>query len=165
MSKQIRRFDETIATDLGLTLSPITMILKHAVRFPRYLEGWVFAYEHQGLIHYDVVTEWHSVNGMRVKIPRFQSHPVIEERLAKRQYRRWYVWGDGTLFPVQMSKVDDLKDNFYFLTDNDPRYQTTTILTEEAMWIRKKPLAFHTNAYEVSPWLAKSKASSKKLSN
>jgi hypothetical protein len=161
MSKQIRRFDETIATDLGLTLSPITMVLKHAVRFPRFLEGWVFAYEHQGLTHYDVVNEWHSVNGMRVKIPRFQSHPVIEERLVKRQYRRWYVWGDGTLFPVQISKVDDLKDNFYFLTDNDPRYQTTTIMTEEAMWLRKKPLAFHNPTIEAHPCLNKLSLKSK----
>ncbi|MCY1442656.1 hypothetical protein D9M71_590330 [compost metagenome] len=99
--------------------------------------------EHKGLIYYDVVDVWRSVNGMRVRNPRFRSHPVIEERLRLRQYKRWYVIGNGMLFPVQTAKVEDLKDQFYFLTDSDPTYRSKTILTEECMFLRKKPLLFH----------------------
>lgn len=143
MSKQMQRLDALVADDLGLTPAPITMILKHATRFPDEVDGFVFAYEHNGLIHYDQVPVWHSVNGMRVRIPRFKSHPSIEERLRKRQYKRWYVVGNGRLFTVQIAKVDDLKDQFYFLTDNNPCYRSTTILTEECLFLRKKPLLFH----------------------
>jgi len=140
VSKEMQRQDTLVAADLRLDHSPITMILKHATRFPDKVDGFVFAFEQSGLIHYDIVDVWRSVNGMRVRIPRFRSHPVIEERLRKRQYNRWYVIGNGYLFPVQTAKVDDLKDQFYFLTDSDPTYRTTTILTEECKFLRKKPL-------------------------
>ena len=143
MSKQSQRLDTLVATDLGLAHAPITMILKHATRFPDAVDGFVFAFEQNGLIHYDVVDAWRSVNGMRVRVPRFRSHPVIEDRLKQRQYKRWYVMGNGRLFSVQIAKVDDLKDQFYFLTDSDPTYRTTTILTEDCMFLRKKPLMFH----------------------
>lgn len=143
MSKQIRKLDALVAEDLGLSLGHITMVLKHAVQFVKMVEGFVFVYELDGLTHYDTVPVWRMVNGMRVRVPRFQSHPIVEERLAKRQYRRWYVWGDGFLYPVQTSKVEDLKENFYFITDDDPRYRTTTILLEECQWIRRKALMFH----------------------
>jgi hypothetical protein len=143
MSKQMQRLDTLVAADLGLSPAPITMILKHATRFPDAVDGFVFVLEQNGLIHYDVVEVWRSVNGMRVRVPRFRSHPVIEERLRQRLYKRWYVMGNGRLFPVQTAKVDDLKDQFYFLTDSDPTYRTTTILTEECQFIRKKPLLFH----------------------
>jgi hypothetical protein len=143
MSKQMQRLDTLVAADLGLVPAPITMILKHATRFPDAVDGFVFVLEQNGLIYYDVVEVWRSVNGMRVRVPRFRSHPVIEERLRQRQYKRWYVMGNGRLFPVQTAKVDDLKEQFYFLTDSDPTYRTTTILTEECQFLRKKPLLFH----------------------
>ena len=47
------------------------------------------------------------------------------------------------LFPVQTAKVDDLKDQFYFITDSDPTYRTKTVLAEECMFLRKKPLLDH----------------------
>ncbi|WDS62403.1 hypothetical protein [Pseudomonas phage D6] len=140
MSKEMQRQDALVAADLRLGHSPITMVLKHATRFPDKVDGFVFAFEQGGLVHYDIVDVWRSVNGMRVRIPRFRSQPVIEERLRRRQYNRWYVIGNGYLFPVQTAKVEDLKDQFYFLTDSDPTYRTTTILTEECKFIRKKPL-------------------------
>lgn len=143
MSKQMERLDTLVAGDLGLAQAPITMILKHATRFPDAVDGFVFALEHNGLIYYDIAEVWRSVNGMRVRVPRFRSHPVIEERLRLRQYKRWYVMGNGRLFPVQTAKVEDLKDQFYFLTDSDPTYRTTAILTEECMFLRKKSLMFH----------------------
>lgn len=143
MSKQSRRFDALVADDLGLTLAPIAMILKHATRFPDEITGFVFAYEQGGLIHYDSVPTWHSVNGMRVRIPKFKTHPVIEERLRQRVYRRWYVMGNGQLFAVQIAKVDELLNQFYFVIDPTPNYRSRTILTEECMFLRKKPLLFH----------------------
>lgn len=143
MSKQMQRLDTLVADDLGLALAPITMILQHATRFPDAINGFIFAFEHNGNIYYDSAPTWHSVNGMRVRTPKFKSHPVIEERLKKRQYKRWYVVGNGRLFSVQTAKVEKLYEQFNFLMDDDPRYRATQIFTEECMFLRKKPLMFH----------------------
>lgn len=143
MSKQMQRLDTLVAADLGLELAPITMILQHATRFPDTVDGFIFAYELGKCICYDSVPTWRSVNGMRVRTPKFKSHPLIEDRLNRRLYKRWYVVGNGRLFSVQTAKVTDLKEQFNFLIDNDPRYRSVTILTEDCMFLRKKPLLFH----------------------
>lgn len=140
MSKQTRKFDLMIADELGLELADIAIILKHATRFPEAVTQFVFAYEQSGLSYYDVADTWTEVNGMRVRNPRFRSHPIIEDRLNRRQYYRWYVVGNGRLFPVQTAKVETLRDLFSFVTDSDPSYRTQTVLVGETQFIRKKPI-------------------------
>lgn len=139
----IKLLDKAVADDLGLTLSPTMTILKRVVEYPLSINGFVFAFEQAETICYDVVGVLRSVNGMRVKLPKFMSTPLIEDRLVKRKYKRWYVWGNGILFPVQTTKVEDLKQNFLFVIGDIPNYQTSTIYTYESPQLRKKPLLFH----------------------
>lgn len=144
MSKStVKLLDKAVADDLGLVLSPTTTILKRVVEYPNNIDGFIFAYETADAIHYDKVEVLRFVNGMRVKLPKFISTSLIDCRLVKRQYKRWYVWGNGMLFPVQTAKVEDLKTNFLFLIGNIPNYQTTTIYSYESPRLRKNPLRFH----------------------
>jgi len=140
VSKHTVRFDQAVAEELGLELSTIVIIIKHASQFPDKVTQFVFAYEQNGLIYYDIADTWHEVNGRRVRNPRFRSHKVIEDKLNKRQYYRWYVVGNGILFPVQQSTVENLRLLFSFLIDDDPRYRTQTAFFGETQFIRKKPL-------------------------
>ncbi|AEH03457.1 hypothetical protein AVT69_gp031 [Pseudomonas phage PhiPA3] len=135
-----KKLDELMAAELNLKLPVQTAMIHHAVSLKGSMEGFIFAYEHDGLVFYDRVDMWDEVNGMRLRIARFKSHPVIEDRLNKRLYRRWYVWGNGLLVPVNICKVDDLKDRFYFLIDDDPSYRTINVMPDETLFIRKKPL-------------------------
>jgi len=121
----------------------MTTILKRVVEHPTAIDGFIFAYENSNVIYYDRMNVLRSVNGMRVKLPKFMSTPLIESRLVKRQYKRWYVWGNGILFPVQTAKVEDLKHLFLFLIGDIPNYQTSTIFTCESPRLRKKHLTFH----------------------
>lgn len=144
MSKSnVKLLDKAIADDLGLTLSPNTTVLKRVVECPDKIDGFVFAYQQADTIHYDCVNILRIVNGRRVKLPKFMSMPLIEQRLVKRIYKRWYVWGNGYLFPVQTAKVEDLKQNFLFIIGDNPHYQTSTIYTYESPQLRKKSLLFH----------------------
>lgn len=140
MSKQTLRFDQAVAEELSLTLADIAIIIKHAARFPDAVTHFIFAYEQNGLIYYDVMNTWHSANGMRVRNPRFRSQPIIEDRLNRHHYYRWYVVGNGRLFPVQQAKVEALRSLFSFVIDDDPRYRTQTAFFGETQFIRKKPL-------------------------
>lgn len=139
----VKLLDKAVADDLGLVLSPSTTILKRVVEHPTAINGFVFAFEQGDQIHYDRVDVLRSVNGMRVKLPKFISVPLIEKRLATRLYKRWYVWGNGILFPVQTAKVEDLKNYFLFIIGEDPIYQTSIITTYESPQLRKKSLLFH----------------------
>lgn len=140
MSKHAHRFDLAIATELGLELADMVIVLKHAAVFPDVVSHFIFAYELNGLLYYDAADTWHEVNGMRVRNPRFRSHRIIEDRLNRRQYYRWYVVGNGLLFPVQQAKVEKLRELFPFVIDSDPRYRTQTVFSEETQFLRKKPL-------------------------
>lgn len=131
-----KQLDILVAEDMQLTLSDLPVILKHVVRLDKLITGFVFAYIQNDVVHYDTSDTWYRVNGMRVRTPRFGLHPTVNERLSKHHYRRWYARSNGYLFPLQHAKVDDLKDTFYFLTDNDPTYQTSIILPMEAPLIR-----------------------------
>lgn len=139
----VKLLDKAVADDLGLVLSPSTTVLKRVVEHPTAINGFVFAFVQGDVIHYDRADVLRSVNGMRVKLPKFISVPLIETRLAKRLYKRWYVWGNGILFPVQIAKAEELKHNFLFSIGNDPLYQTSTIHVYESPQIRKRSLLFH----------------------
>lgn len=141
MSKSTTKLiDQQVADDLGLQLSPFTMTLKHARGLTKMVQGFVFAFQHQDLVYYDQVERWSETLGMRHKISRFISNPQVEERLAKHQYKCWYVHDGQTLYRIQTAKVDCLKDHFYFITDATGRHQTQTAGIQETLFIRKKPL-------------------------
>ncbi len=142
-----KKLDEQMAAELDLTLSPFTMVLKHVVRLPNIVEGFIFVMVKDGIISYDRVDKWAEVNGMRLRVPRFKSHSVIEKRLNDKLYRRWYVWGNGILYPLQTSKVEDLKDNFYFKIDSNPHCCTIHIPNIEVDIIRNNPLLFFERAH------------------
>lgn len=139
----IKKLDELMATELNLKLSEYTAMLHHAVTLVDVLEGFIFMYEKDNMFHYDVVDAWKEVNGMRLRIARFRSNPQIEDRLAKRQYKRWYIYGGGSLIPLNVTKVDDLKANFYFKLDGCPIRCNFTVLQEDSPQIRVKALVFH----------------------
>lgn len=142
----VKLLDKAIADDLGLVLSPKTTILKRVVEHPDKIDGFVYAFECGDTIYYDRQDVLRSVNGMRVRLPKFMSNALIEQRLVTRKYKRWYVWGNGILFPVQTAKVEDLKQHFLFLIGNIPNYQTSIIVSYESPRLRKKHLAFHMEA-------------------
>jgi hypothetical protein len=141
MSKSaVKHLDQAVATELGLQNSPFAMTFKHARQLHRVITGFVFAFEKDGLVHFDEVGIWDSTQGLRHKVTRFISHPRIEQRLSKRQYQRWYVRDENALYPLQTAKVEDLKDNFYFVVDDNPCHRTQIVMNEETQFIRKKPL-------------------------
>ncbi|QBX32182.1 hypothetical protein [Pseudomonas phage PA1C] len=142
-----KKLDELMAAELNLELSNYTAMLHHAVTLVGVLEGFVFVYDKNGVTCYDKVDAWSEVNGMRLRIARFQSNPMVEDRLAKRIYKRWYVHGGGMLIPLNITKVDDLKENFYFKIDDNPGHCTFTVFTEDAPFIRSKPLLFNRKSH------------------
>jgi hypothetical protein len=135
-----KQIDQQVAADLGLQLSPFTMTLKHVKGLTKLVHGFVFAFQHDGLVYYDSVDRWTETLGLRHKISRFVSNPQVEERLAKHQYKCWYVHDGQTLYRIQTAKVECLKDHFYFITDATGRHPTQTAGIEETDFIRKKPL-------------------------
>lgn len=139
----VKLLDKAIAEDLGLLLSPKTYVLKRVIENPTTIDGFIFAFEQDNVIYYDLLDILRDVNGRRIKLPKFMSTPLIESRLVKRQYKRWYVWGNGMLFPVQNAKAEDLKANFLFVIGNIPNYQTSTIYSYESPHLRKNSLRFH----------------------
>lgn len=143
----VKLLDKAVADDLGLTLSPKTTILKRVVEFPLLIDSFVFAFEEGGYYCYDTVDVVRSINGMRVKLPKFLTTPLIESRLNKRQYRRWYVKGNGLLIPTQTAKTEDLKNTFLFVIGDIPNYQTSIIPPLDTPHLRKKPLMFHRSCY------------------
>ena len=135
-----KELDQHMAQELGLLISPFMLTLKHARQLTKVVKGFVFVYTRDGQTFYDTVDAWTETNGLRKRVVRFITHPCIEERLGKHQYQRWYVRDGITLYPLQTSKVEDLKEHFYFCTDSDPRYRTQVAFVGETQFIRKKPL-------------------------
>lgn len=144
MGKSIAKsLDTCIAMEFELTLSPFTMVLKNAIKLPNVIQGFIFVLVKDGVITYDRVDAWSQVNGRRLRIPRFRSCPRVEMRLTKKMYRRWYIWGNGILYPFQTTTVKDLKDNFNFRVDDDPRHREIYLFDLEALRLRNKSLLFH----------------------
>lgn len=137
MTKSVaKQLDLLVANELELALSPNSLILKKLVTMLD-LEGFVFAFIKDDLIHIDIVDTWSHVNGVRLKFRTFGSCPEIESRLEKRMYKRWYVREKGVLFPLQTSKVEDLKSIFNFVIDDNPLRQTLIVVPEDTPIVRK----------------------------
>lgn len=137
MTKSVaKQYDQLVASELDLALSPDSLILKKLVTMLD-LEAFVFMFIKDGLVHIDTVDTWSHVNGKRLKLRTFATCNEIETRLSKRMYKRWYVREKGVLFPLQTSKVEDLKSIFNFVIDDNPLRQTLIVVPEDAPIVRK----------------------------
>ena len=71
MTKSVAKAqDQLVATALGLEVSPFTLVLHRAVSMPQ-IDGFVFMFLKDGLIHLDYADTWNEVNGRRIKIKKF----------------------------------------------------------------------------------------------
>lgn len=136
----VQRLDEQIAQELGLRLSPFVLTIKHGRKLHQVIQGFIFAYTQDDVPMFDEVPVWRSSSGIRHKVTRYISHPRIEQRLIKRHYTRWYIRNDDILFPMQTAKIEDLREHFYFVADDNPLNRTQIVMTEDTQFIRKKPL-------------------------
>lgn len=143
MSKLKAKIDKVIAEYLGIEISSIIVNLKEVASNPELVESIIMAYIADNVICYDLVSLQRYNNGMRIKVPKFQSYPIIEERLNKRQYQRYYVLGNGKLTPIKISKVSHFKLKLPFEVCNDLRYSTTIVEIEDSLYLRDKPIYFN----------------------
>lgn len=146
-----KKLDEALAAELGLKLSDYTAMLHHVKTLNGILDGFIFVYTKDDNIHYDYVYAWSNTNCKRLRMTQFLSNDTIDKRLLKRQYTRWYVYGGGTLIPVNITKYEDLKDSFIFLMDNNPNYRVFNIATPECPVLRDKPLWRSPSFSELDP--------------
>jgi len=143
MSKLKAKLDQAVAGNLGIELSPNSITLKELAGQPTLVTSLILAFVQGEDFCYDVVPVWRYVNGMRIKIPKFHSRPIIEARLAKQFYLRYYALFDGKLYPLKVSKPSDLKARLPFKVREDGLYRSTVISPDAVMGLRKKPLLFH----------------------
>ena len=138
--KIAKRIDAALCDDMGICISDIPMVLKHVSKVSRLVKGFVFAYIENDLIHYDEVELITECNGFRLRHPKFLMSKLTYERLYKRKYQRWYVRGEQTLYPLQISKPQVFEDSFYIAIDDNPNRKTKIAYVGETPFIRKKPL-------------------------
>jgi hypothetical protein len=143
MTKSKSQIDESVACDLGLVLSTHTTSIREIAEQPDEALCLVFAFELGEYVCYDLVPVWREINGMRIKIPKFQSHPTIVERLSKRYYRRYYTTNGQTLTPIKVKTIAEFERRLPFETGNLTNCLTTIIEPELTMGLRSKPLLFH----------------------
>lgn len=143
MSKLKARLDQAVADDLGIELSSESITLKEVALEPELVDTIVLAFIEGDDFCYDTVPVWRYINGMRIKIPKFHSRPIIEVRLAKQFYRRYYAVRQGVLYPIKVSKPGDLKTWLPFIVIDDDLYRTTVVTPDAVMGLRKKSLLFH----------------------
>lgn len=143
MSKLKARIDQAVAGDLGVELSSNSTNLQEVTANPDLTESLVMAFIVDDTVYYDLVPVWRYVNGMRIKLPKFQSRPIIEGRLNKQLYQRYYTLGHGVLTPFKFSKPNDLRTKLPYRVGEDYGYQTEMVIPELTMGLRKKSLLYH----------------------
>lgn len=148
MSKFKARINDAVTGDLGVGLSSKSITIKELSAIPDLIESLVFAFMVDDQVYYDLVPIWRYVNGMRIKIPKFQSLPIIEERLDQSVYQRFYALGNGLLIPLKAFKLTELRTRIPFKIGNDPNYRTSITVPDESMALRKKPLLYHRKKIE-----------------
>lgn len=143
MTKSKVQIDESVACDLGLVLSTHTTTVREIAEQPDDVMCLIFAFEQGDYVCYDLVALWREIDGMRIKIPKFQSHPTIEDRLRRRLYKRFYVAGLNSLTPIKLKTVEEFHRRLPFELGNLDNCHTALIVTEPAMGLRAKPLLFN----------------------
>lgn len=143
MTKSKKQIDESVACDLGLELSTHTKSIRDVAEDPASVICLVFAYDDDHHVYYDLVPVWREINGMRIKLPKFQSHPIIVERLKKRLYRRHYTTDGRTLVPIKVRTTDEFERRLPFELGNITQHNTTVVEPDLVMGLRSKHLLFH----------------------
>jgi hypothetical protein len=143
MTKSKARIDYAVACDLGLVLSTHATTIREIAENPENVLALLFAYEDGEITQYDLVPLWREINGMRIKLPKFQLHPIIEERLSKQFYQRYYVAHSRTLTPIKLKSTAEFARRLPFETGNLIECLTSTVVPELIMGLRAKPLLFH----------------------
>lgn len=133
--------DETVARDLNIPLASFTVTIKHTSRLPALVKALIFSYEKDGLVYYDQAGTWDNVNGMRLKKRIFTMSQDTFHGLKRHRYNRWYFTDHQQLYPLQVSKLNDLLDHFSISIDATHRsHSHLAYPLEETPFIRKKPL-------------------------
>lgn len=143
MLKSKTVIDSSVACDLGLVLSTHTKSIREVAEDPDHTLCLIFAYQVDDYVCYDLLPLWREINGMRIKLPKFQSHPVIEDRLIKRFYKRYYTTDGRTLTPIKVKTPQEFERRLPFEVGNLTNCLTTIIEPELVMGLRSKPLLFH----------------------
>jgi hypothetical protein len=143
MAKSKKQIDESVACDLGLVLSPHTRTIREVAEAGNATVCLIFAFECDDYVCYDLVPVWREVNGMRIKLPKFQSHPTVVERLRKLLYRRYYTTDGRYLYPLKVKSVDEFNRRLPFEVGNITDCLTTLIEPDLVMGLRSKSLLFH----------------------
>lgn len=143
MSKLKARIDQAVAGDLGVELSSRVINLQEIAANPDNVDELILAYIVDDNIYYDRLPVWRYVNGMRIKLPKFQSRPIIEARLTKQLYKRYYAVIDGKLHQLKISKPSDLKLRLPFRITEEVDYRSNVVSPDDLMGLRKKALLFH----------------------
>lgn len=151
MSKSKQLIDESVAQDLGLVLSTHTRSIRDVAECPKGILCLIFAYQQDDYVCYDLVPVWREINGMRIKLPKFQSHPIIVDRLKKRFYRRHYSTDGTTLTPLKVKTTEEFERRLPFELGNITQFSTTLIEPELVMGLRSKPLLFHRRKIKYEP--------------
>ncbi len=143
MTKSKTRIDNAVSCDLGLVLSPHSTTIREIAENPDSILCLIYAYEQDDTVHYDLVPLWREINGMRIKLPKFQSHPVIEDRLRKGLYRRHYVASHRSLTPIKLKSTAEFERRLPFELGNLDHPLSELVVPELVMGLRAKPLLFH----------------------
>ena len=143
MSKSKTRIDNAVACDLGLVLSTHSITIREIAENPDPVLALLFAYEVEETVYYDLVPLWREINGMRIKLPKFQTHPLVEERLSKQFYKRYYVANGNQLTPIKLKSTAEFERRLLFETGNLDGCLTSMVVPELIMGLRAKPLMFH----------------------
>lgn len=143
MPKSKKQIDESVACDLGLVLSTHTKSIREVAEDPDNALCLILAYELDDYVCYDLVPVWREINGMRIKLPKFQSHPIIEDRLRKRFYKRYYITDGRELTPIKTKCPLEFERRLPFETGNISDLSTTIIEPPIVMGLRSKHLLFH----------------------
>lgn len=129
-SSTVKQLDEWLAIDMGLLLSPFMLTLKHVRQLSHGGLGFLFVYQHHGVYWVDHTQVIRYRNGMRVKPIHITIDVSVKERIKQHVHLRWYFYDREYLYPVQKSKIEKLFGEFWFITDEDPRYRPNVLITE-----------------------------------
>lgn len=132
--------DSNLAQELGLVLGNKTLPLKKVQTLVKHAKGWYFAYCEDNQYYYDTIEAWSGSLGCRVKPTRFLLPALTKHRLENKTYLRWYYHYEDVLYRVQIAKVTELFERFWFQPCDTVLPNTQVLVDTEPMFLRKKPL-------------------------
>lgn len=155
MSKSKAIIAQAIADDLGIVLTSKATDLKTLARNPDTSDGLIFAFMQNDYIYYDVLKINRNVNGMRIKIPKVRSHPLIEERLIRSVYNCYFSFNATDLTILKIKKSSELHTRLPIVITADPNYTTSFVTPDLTMGLRRKALLFNRSKVSYEPFNSK----------